>query len=227
MIALMSPQFSTQDDYGNGDGIAPISQWVDITHSRQSNGSSLYQTLDLDAATYDMLCRLRILFQDTGGVTLSTTVFHDLVCFALHRLLDQAASRMTPGGASPSISESLRLALALYLLSVHGSTYFSHARLQHSLVSQLKIQIKVFMDPTYFEHDSLAIWLLSVGLAASYSTPEFNDFAAEASKAAASLGMHGWEDIKVHLKNILWLENDDAEYLFRQVWDRSWASAAV
>jgi len=227
MIALLSPQFATQDDNGQGTGIAPISQWVEITMHHQHIIAPSSDMFSMDPAIHDILHRLRMLSDEDGPFELSTTDFHDLVCFVLHRLLDPQMNAQHSATPPSTTSECFRLALALYLLAVHGPTYFSHVRLQYSLMQQLKRHLGNILPSIDAAHSSLTIWLLSIGMVASYDTLDGQDFIRQASRAATVLCVFSWEDVLFHVKEILWFERQQAEHLFRQAWDNVWSATAT
>ncbi|KAF2822606.1 hypothetical protein CC86DRAFT_410202 [Ophiobolus disseminans] len=222
MIALLSPQFGTQDDNGRGDGIAPVPQWIEIANCHGDHVSSPFNRLSLEPAIGNILHHLRNIFHGPKHSGLSTADFHDLVCFVLHRLLEPTHAR-SPDTLPSSTSESVRHALALYLLIVHGPTYFSHVQLQYSLTQELKRDLDESLDSTVTTNASLTVWLLSVGMVASYGSQNSQYFTAEAGVATMSLGLRQWEDVLFHLKETLWLEEQQAEHTFQQAWDGVWS----
>jgi hypothetical protein len=228
MIALMSPQFATQDDNGRGDGIPPISQWIELANDGHEIALPPLNTLELEPAVETILGRLHILFHGYNGLQLTTTDFHDLVCFLLHRLLDQAAHAGHSDSTSAlSTSDCVRHALALYLLIVHGPTYFSHARLQYTVALQLQERLDDLLDTMLLTNPQLAIWTLSVGMVAAYGTQECQWFTAQTARAVSVLGIHGWEDVLSLLREILWLEDHPTEQTFQQAWQAVWSSPAT
>jgi hypothetical protein len=225
MIVMQSPQFVTQDDSGFGDGIAPTPLWYRAAAFTASASTASLDALGIDSVIHDALCRLRVLFHEPEQFVMSTTEFHDLTCFVLHRLLDPTMDwTRNKDSVMPSRSEGVRLATALYLLTVHGPTYFSHAGLQYNLASQLKAQLSNCLDSLLSIDKSLAIWTLSIGLVATSGTPDHEWFSTQAVTAASLPSAHQWQDILPHLKNILWVERQHTEYIFRQAWQCAWAS---
>jgi hypothetical protein len=221
MIVMQSPQFATQDDFGRGDGVAPISQWFELTNHHHGHMSP--EGLDPDIG--DVLGRLHMLFSEPERFNLSTTDLHDLTCFVLHRLLDwPTQSVYTNALRAYSISDSVRHAIALYLLIVHGPTYFSHAQLQYAMVSQLKTHLESFTTSVLPANRSITIWLLSVGMVASDGTPECQWFETQSRKATAAYCVYFWHDVLLHLKRVLWFEKPQAERIFQQKWDSVWSS---
>jgi hypothetical protein len=225
MIVMQSPQFAAQNDHGQGDGIAPISQWLEAARPSKGTSLPLFDAPKLDPTVNDILCRLRILLHKPACLHLSTTDFHDLICFALHRLLNLTfSSTLHNDSTTTLVSESVRYATALYLLIVHGPAYFSHVGLQYTLTLQLKSHLEDCLDTILRNNGSLAIWLLSVGNVASNGTPDYPWFTAQAREAASALGLHSWESISSRLEEILWMEKQQAETNFRQNWECVWTA---
>jgi hypothetical protein len=224
MIVMQSPQFTTQDDYGQGNGIAPIPQWLEAAEHPEEPMKQLLDTPGLDPSVRDMFCRLRILVHKPNYFSLSTTDFHDLTCFVLHRLLDQASSSSfcNDSHATP-ISETIRYATALYMLMAHGPTYYSHVGLQYTMTLQLKYHLERCQDPIIRNKTSLAIWLLSVGMIASHGTCDYHWFAVQAKEEASVMDIETWEGILSCLREVLWMEKQQMETLFRQSWESVWA----
>lgn len=227
MIVLQSPQFTTQDDSGHGDGIAPTPLWYQATTSYEPSSQLLLDTLDLEPVVTDIVRRLRVLFHQPEQFPMSTTEFHDLTCFVLHRLLGLTPSSTLHKGSGnlQSRSECVRFATALYLLHLHGPTYFSHAGLQYNLAVQLKAHLEDCLDTLLPMDGSLVIWFLSIGLLATSGTPDYEWFRTQATAASSSLGARAWEDILPHLKNILWMEKHHIDCLFLQNWQCAWEAA--
>ncbi|KAH7066290.1 hypothetical protein BKA63DRAFT_159289 [Paraphoma chrysanthemicola] len=223
MIVQQSPQFATRDDLTGREGIAPPSQWHEITMRSSRATSPLYGALELSPIIDDILTRLRFLFHKPSGFDLTTTDFHDLTCFVLHTLLDDAVQPLNDTESQSSLdSEMIRYAIALFLLVVHGPTYFSHARLQYTTTLKLRALIDQWRLVPQSTHDSLWIWLLSVGMAASSGTPEYAYFTAHAHEVATIAGIHAWETVVAHHKHILWLENRVTARIFQPHWEAVW-----
>jgi hypothetical protein len=224
MIVMQCPQFTTQDGIGGGDGVAPIPQWFELEDYHHKHMSPP----DADPDISDVLGRLHLLFNEPERFNLSTTDLHDLTCFVLHRLLDRSTSSTHRNVLQiPSISDSLRYAIALYLLIIHGPTYFSHAQLQYTMVLQLKYQLENSVSLGLSTNRSVPIWLLSVGMVASDNTPDCQWFTDQSQRATAAYGIYIWDDVLFHLKEVLWLRKPQAEHLFRQKWDCVWANTAT
>jgi hypothetical protein len=219
---MQTPQFATQDDSGRGDGIAPIAQWREATNHGQDLHPSPLEVPGLDPIVNDILCRLRALFHSPERFNLSTNDFHDLICFTIHRLIESKAPILHNNTPQLVISESIRLAITLYLLVLHGPTYFSHAGLQYTLVQDLKARLNDSADITSLFDESLAMWLLSVGMVASDSTPESQWFTTQAEKLATTLAIHSWREVLPHLKQVLWMDKQHMEQVFLESWETVW-----
>jgi len=218
MIVMQAPQFPTQDESGHGDGIAPTPLWQAV---RCHPSTSSPYTFDLDSDINDILCRLRMLFHNHEQFPMCTTEFHDLICFVLHRLLEpNSASKLHENPAAQSTSECVRIATALYLLIVHGPTYFSHAGLQYKLTTQLKTYTGNYMK--LFVHGnsngSLGLWILSIGMVATSGMTDYQWFTNQVADMAFMLGAQTWEDALSHLELVLWIPKQQIEDIFRHHW---------
>jgi hypothetical protein len=223
LIVQQSPQFATRDDVAGREGITPPPQW----HESASNDSHaelpILASTGLDPLIGDTLSRLHCLFQKPEGFDLTTTDFHDLTCFVLHRLLDDTTSPIDDTRLPASLeSEAIRYAIVLYLLMVHGPTYFSHVRLQYTTTLKLKALLEQWILAPPSDRESLWIWVLSIGMAASDGTPEYHYFTTHAHKASTALGISAWETALPHHKAVLWLENVVTDRLFRRHWEAVW-----
>ncbi|KAJ4986218.1 C6 zinc finger domain-containing protein [Stagonosporopsis vannaccii] len=218
MIVTQTPQFSTQDSGGSDEGIAPISQWHQATSGLLEPNPVLFNIPLLDSDITDVLCRLHNLF-DLDQHTLSSTDLHDLACYAVHKLLLWSPQPQADSFPCDLITSGIvRHALVLYLLIIHGPTYFSHAQLQYATALKLQGQMEHTWFNTLSSHGSLVIWLFSIGMVASAGLPEGQWFVSHARKATESLGLQTWNDIMVCLQNIVWLDTPTATHLFRQKW---------
>lgn len=224
MVISHTPQFATQHIIGEGEGIVPIPQWYEATTHHEYPSSPHLDDLDLDLNIRDTLLRLRILFHESQTIDLSTTDLHDLTCFALHRLLAWSpTSHLDHTSQKYYISEIVLCGTALYMLLIHGPTYFSHAMLQHNLTVRLKTVLEHSLAELINGHPSLAVWLLSVGMLATKDTPEALWFNKQAEKASYSLCCN-WKTILQHLQDILWFRKPLLECAFQQTWEAVWAS---
>lgn len=172
--------------------------------------------LDVDPAVRNILARLRSIFHQPQLSCLTTTELHDLTCFVVHKLLllpplSPAHPRQLP------TSECLRYALVLYMLTIHGTTYYSH----HYLVNIVLFQLKgnyVALSHANYSHGSLEIWVSSVGMLVSTSTTDYQWFTDEACAAAVALCLHTWEDVLTHLQSVLWVGTQQEDAL-REKWE--------
>lgn len=222
MILMQTPQFPAQDDFGLGDGIAPIPQWYQACSIVNNEIPMVLDTPLLDPRIADVLCRLHNLF-DCSQYTLSNTDLHDLTCYAIHKLLLWEPQLEADGVLCDlTASGTVRHALVLYLLIIHGPTYFTHARLQYATVLKLQAQMEYSWLNMLLNHSALVLWLLSVGMVASDGVPEGQWFISQARKAADALNLRSWDDLVVRLRSIVWLQSAPAESLFRQKWQEAW-----
>jgi|SRR5690242_4768357 len=218
MIVTQTPQFSTQDSGESNEALVPIAQWHEANSDLLDLSPALFNIPLLDPDITDILCRLHSLF-DSNQNTLSSTDLHDLTCYAVHKLLLWSPQpRADSFACDLATSAIVRHALVLYLLIIHGPTYFSHARLQYATALKLQGQ----MEHTWFNmlssHGSLVVWLLSVGMVASEGTPEGLWFISQARTATEVLDLQAWNDIVVRLQNIVWLDAPTATHIFQQKW---------
>lgn len=213
MIVTGIPQFQTQDDFGIGEGIRPILHWQ--VASRDPNALEQNLGLDVDPAISQILSRLRIIFHPPAP-PLTNMELHDLTCFVMHRLLLLPPFPSTDPQRSAT-SESLRSALALYILTIHGATYYAHVDLALAILERLKHHLTSLVTIDYI-HDSLRLWILSVGLIASIGTPHRQWFVTQTCVAVEVLTIRTWDDVLDRLKDVLWIESLH-EQLFRQKYE--------
>jgi hypothetical protein len=212
MIISDVPIFSAQAEFGADDGIPPIPQWFELS---QDVYSALFvDELELDPAIHDVVWRLRNIFHSAQCFDLPTTDLHDLTCYVLHKLLAPRDDSLVS-----ATSECLRFALALYMLIIHGPTYFTHARLQRTMTLRLQAELRKALAALLFAHPSLAVWILSIGLVVSRDTPESHWFTEQARTAAVTLELLSWNQILNHLFEVLWFPSLHAETLVRLRWD--------
>ncbi|KAF7555152.1 hypothetical protein G7Z17_g2349 [Cylindrodendrum hubeiense] len=212
MLVTGTPQFQTQDDFGFGTGISPILQW----HLASTPPEKPFDDPNIDPSIIDISTRLRNIFHQPHLSRLTNTELHDLTCFVVHKLLllPPLSPDVSKGSA---ISECLRYSMALYMLSIHGTTYYSHMALAGAMVFQLKSHLTVLAETDYI-YGPLGIWVLSIGMAATVGTRDYQSFKEHASTAAVTLGLRRWEDILSCLESILWMRTQQDE-LFRQGWE--------
>ncbi|KAH8896885.1 hypothetical protein GQ53DRAFT_680615, partial [Thozetella sp. PMI_491] len=216
MLVTGAPQFQTQDDFGVGDGITTIPQWQ-LASTEQDPLRGALDDLQVDPAVCDILARLRAIFHPPRLSQLTIAELDDLTCFAVHRLL-LLPPPATDDADQFASSECLRYALALYMLIVHGTTYYSHAALASDLTVQLKRHLSA-MARTNDLQDSLGTWAISVGMVATIDAANYQWFIgqAQARMAAATLGLRTWEDVLGRLESIFWMRTEHGE-LFRKTW---------
>lgn len=212
MLIMGNPQFITQDDLGIGDGIPPIPEWqLDPT----VNDNSLAIFADIDPEVKNVFIRLRRIFQHAQEIPLSTTRFHDLTCFVVHRLL--SAPDLPTSPLSP-MTECIRYAIVLYMLTIHGPTYFSHVVMSNSMVVRLVSHLEE-RDSIARAYDSLDVWILGVGMVASVGTLNYESFLQRAKSVATALLLETPQDAMSHMKRILWLDTIQPGDIFRPHWD--------
>jgi hypothetical protein len=230
MLVMESPQFQTQYDNGSGHGISKTPQWELISLQEVQTQDPLYlSTLDVDPEIQRTLTSLRIFFGKCGSAQgstsarldtrLDTTDLHDLACFILHKLLATHSFQVP----TTSISECIRFASSIYMLVIHGPTYYSHAAILRKLVLKLQYYMQRLTLPAA-THRSLQIWLFSIGIVASLGTPEYAWFAKQTAALSTSLNPRSWQSVKPLLKNVLWIDNG-YEILFRQAWEQVFAAS--
>lgn len=216
MLVMGTPQFPAKDDFGHGDGISPIPQWqLASTEAESSRG--IFDDLDINPALGSVLSRLKTIFQDPRHSNLTNTALHDLTCYVIHRLL--LLPPLIDGNPMRSAaSECLRYAAALYMLIIHGTTYYSHAGLAHIIILQLRYHLMVLAGTSYM-HEPHVIWALSVGMVSTIGGESHQWFLNETSAAAETLDLKTWEDVLIRLQRILWIRIPQ-EQLFHQVWNQ-------
>jgi hypothetical protein len=222
MLVMETPQFPTQDDSGFGSGIGSIPQWQLASMTPDSQAKTL-DDLDVDPDISNVLLRLRSIFHQPWLSCLSNTELHDLTCFVVHRLLLLPPLSLA-NAKRAAISECLRYAMALYMLIIHGTTYYSHANLANTIILQLQCHLDALAQTDYI-HGPLEIWILSVGMVVTIGNG-CHRFTDQACAAAIALRLLTWEDVFVHLESILWLRTQQGEELFRARWEEIFKAAA-
>ncbi|KAL7809419.1 hypothetical protein V8C44DRAFT_146573 [Trichoderma aethiopicum] len=238
MLVMEAPQFRTKDDTGDGDGISAIPQWQLAPTDAETQDESL-AALDVTPAMNDILSRLRRILHHPWHSSLTNTQLHDLTCFVVHKLLLLPPSADVHAGedANPvqrAASECLRYATALYMLILHGTTYYSHVGLANAIIRQLRYHLMALQEVaaasmTAGAHSPLKIWALSVGMVATTGIGLHRDhewFMDQARASAAALGVSKWDDVVPHLQAILWARMPQEE-LFRQEWERAFIKTSV
>lgn len=211
MIVTGTPQFPIQDDFGYGTGINPILQWA-VASTPYNSRSPTFEGIQIDAAVCDIVTRLRnILHQPLSG-----TELHDLTCFVVHKLL-LLLPILPPNTKESKVSESLRYAMALFMLLIHGTTYYSHTFLTQSLVAKLKEHL----DGGDVD-GSLGVWILSVGMVSTAGFAGEDWFMERSRVLAGRMRLRGWDDVLVGLREVLWV--DGLEGRFRVTWEEIFRS---
>ncbi|KAF7175007.1 hypothetical protein CNMCM7691_005475 [Aspergillus felis] len=209
------PQFETQDDVGIGDGIPPIPEWqLDIT--ALPDCISELSSLHIDDSVWNVLIRLFSTFQRAQYTPFPPARLHDLTCFVIHRLLLSAPDMSSPQ-TSP-VTECIRYAIILYMFTIQGPTYYSHAVILSMIVGRFMEHLTRLYSTPHVP-GSLDLWLFSNGLVASSGTPLYQWFMERARALAAELQMSIWDDVLIRIKCILWLETARAEGIFQLHWD--------
>lgn len=218
MIVTCLPQFQIHDESGSQRGISPILQWYTApNHHREE--MSLVDRVDLDPAITGILGRL----WNVLDLRLTGTELHDLTCFVLHKLLLLPPLTATDANAT-AISECLRYASALFMLLLHGTTYYSH----HELMATLQLHLKAHLRQvtgTSHAYSPAGIWILSVGMTASRdslsgSAEDSQWFADQAYVAKHALGLQKWDDVLKCMEKVLWVRTwEQGAGLFRRGWD--------
>jgi hypothetical protein len=210
-----TPQFPAKDDFGNGDGISPIPQWQLVAADIEAPGR-IFDDLHINPALSSILSHLKTIFQDPRHSNLTNTALHDLTCYVIHRLL-LLPPLIDENPMQSAASECLRYAAALYMLIIHGTTYYSHAGLAHILILQLRYHLTVLAGTSYM-HEPHIIWALFTGMVSTVGGEGHQWFLNEISAAAEALDLKSWEDVLVRLQSILWIRVPQEE-LFRQTWN--------
>jgi hypothetical protein len=210
-----NPQFETQDDFGSGRGISSIPQWYLDPHIYRPDSSNL-EPLMTDENICNVFNRLRSIFEKARVAPLSTTELHDLTCFVIHRLLPSPSDLMATV-VSP-LTECIRYGIVLYMLVIHGTTYYPHTFILDRILRRFETQLTI-LDTQPQAHNSLSVWLLTIAMAASVGTNHYHWLSGRAKVIAASLHISGWYEVNIQVNNVLWLDTPQHEQLFRCHWD--------
>ncbi|GJN85530.1 hypothetical protein PLIIFM63780_009097 [Purpureocillium lilacinum] len=220
LLVTGTPQFTVQDDDGFGDGLSPIPQWR-LAPSTTELDTGPFSGADIDHDVANILSRLLYIFEPLEQPRLTNADLHDLTCFAVHKLLLLPETPSGGGATEPSrsaVSECLRYAMVLYMLVLHGTTYYSHVHLVMAVVQQLQKQIEALAESPHL-HGPLGIWAVSVGMA---SAADMDDacawFMEQGRFLARELDLVTWDDVLMQLQSVLWSEGN--EPLFRRQWIR-------
>lgn len=215
MLITGNPQFETQDDFGTGRGIPSIPQWYLDPHIYRPDSLHL-EALMTDKTVCNVFVHLCSIFEKACSVPLSTTELHDLTCFVIHRLLPSASDPMI-SSVSP-LTECIRCGIILYMLIIHGTTYYPHTSILNQVLSRFETHLST-LETESQAYDSLSVWLVTIGMAASVGTEHYHRLLRRVRVVAASIQLSGWNTVVTHVKNVLWLETPQHEQLFRYSWD--------
>ncbi|KAK0390584.1 hypothetical protein NLU13_0088 [Sarocladium strictum] len=216
MLVTGSPQFPTQDDAGQGDGIDPTAQWQSVSDESDGMGH-LFGDDDLDPAMSIILVRLRTIFYRQRETALTSTDMHDLTLFVIHRLLLLPPFLPT---ATPRalISECLRYAMVLYMLIIHGTTYYSLEVITTTVLNKLDANMVALRASPGQAHNALKLWIVIVSMAARSGAPQYESYAHLARGATAEMGLKTWDDAVSQLESVLWIKTPQ-DRLFHHVWE--------
>ncbi|THY06335.1 hypothetical protein D6D01_09909 [Aureobasidium pullulans] len=215
MLITGHPQFETQNDLGTGDGIPSIPEW----HLDLSTGNHHPLDLDdflVDATVRNVFIRLHKVFERAQRTPISTTQLHDLTCYVIHRLLP-TASNLQSLSSSP-LTECMRYAIVLYMFITHGTTYYPHTFVLNRGLIQFKAHLEQLESSSQI-HDSINVWLLTIGMVASTGTLHYQWYFERARIIATLLQLQSWDDVFIHIKSVLWLNTAQGEGAFRPHWD--------
>lgn len=216
MLILGHPQFPVQDDGGMGEGIPPIPEWLLCSTAKEDDTISELNWVIDDDIVRTGLVRLRYIFRRAEGEPFSGTKLHDLALFVTHRLL-LAVPNAHDSSSSP-VTECIRYALILYMFVIQGPTYYSHAVILNSIVTQFIEQLEL-VEFTPHVYDSFDVWLLTIGMVASAGTPNYSRFTQRTREVCAYLQLSDFHDALAYMKNICWLGGQQGEDLLRPHWD--------
>ena len=220
ILVTEAPQFPIRDDLGSGNGMRPIPQWQ---LAPIAPGHTAWDKFEVDPATMNILARLRHVFSRPLASHLTTTDLHDLTCFVIHKLL--LLPELSTEDSQPSaISDCLRCAMALYMLMIHGTTYYSHVDFANKIRARLKCRLEP-MENTEFLSSSLGVWVVSVAMAAAIGTAYHQFFVDRVCVSARRLDLCTWDDVRVHLEDVL-LVRRQHEGLLREPWEEVLESLA-
>lgn len=213
MILTGYAQFDTQDDLGVGDGISPISEWHLIQALSEPSDIGDF---NVDEPVANILHRLRNLSLTAQKLPLSTTKLHDLACFVIHRLLPTKSdfSCSTPS----STTEVMRYALILYMLIIHGTTYYPHTLVLNQALARF-VKHYEQSELVLYTQDALRVWLLAIGMVASIGTSHYPWLSGKARTTAALMQMRTWDEVFRHIKSVLWFCMAPGESGLRPHWD--------
>ncbi len=89
--------------------------------------------LDIDPAIRDIFARFRSIVHQEYLSRLTNAELDDLACFAVRQAAASASAASRQLHSISDVRRPSRLGLALYLLILHGTTYYSHADLANTI----------------------------------------------------------------------------------------------
>ena len=107
--------------------------------------------------------------------------------------------------------------MVLYMMILHGTTYYSHMDLANALILRLKENL-LLLASTNYPHDPLETWIVSVAMAATVGNTEYKWFMDRAYTVRLALDLQAWEDVLAQLESVLWVSTDH-EKDFREAWE--------
>jgi hypothetical protein len=213
MLVMGHPQFETQDDLGFGEGVPSIPEWQRDATKNSERWDEL-GTIGIDYQVANVFFRLHSVFENAQGTQLSSTKVHDLTCFVVHRLLLTAP-------ADPEISynshmtECVRYAIILYMFTIQGPTYYSHAVILSAMVIRLHRHIES-LEWNPRSYGPLDIWIALVGMAASAGDDRFHNWFVDRAQTVCNyLRLEGSSHVLARMRTILWLDLPHSEAIFR------------
>ncbi|KAG9246865.1 hypothetical protein BJ878DRAFT_250331 [Calycina marina] len=214
MLVRQSPQFDRDEDFENVHGINPLPTQHLSTEMMSLVMLSDLIDMDLDMELKEVIINIRIVFRHSQLSTtpLSTVELQDLVGFVLHSIL-----RLPHSDHAATLTECVRAALAIYMILLHGSTYYSHTAMLATIVLQLQRQLDGFL-PTSAIPDALHIWLCSMGLVGSMGMDTHNWFAEKCLAASAVIIGIKWSAVIALLEEVVWLPDTMCDTMFHQAW---------
>lgn len=210
-----APQFDVQEGSERADGIEATPQWEAAAPSEATLGDFSEQ-LNLDQAIADVLARLRTIYHQPAISKLTTNEMHDLTGFVMHKLL-LLPPFVSLDEARAASSECLRYSLALYILVIRGTTYYSHYDLANIILLQLRMHLET-LSQTCHRFGSLWLWTITMALAAPVGLTNLQWAREEACTAARARGLRAWRHVVVHLESIMWIKTAQ-ESMFQQKWE--------
>ena len=215
MLIMGHPQFETQDDMGIGDGIPPVPEWQLDSTARYDDLSELIGN-DIDYTVENVFIRLRNVFLRAEHIPLPTTRLHDLTCFVVHRLL--LSTSETSDSQSSATTECVRYAIILYMFTIQGPTYYSHAVILEMIVNRFVRHLQR-LEVSLRVYERRDFWLLAIGMVASSGTANYQWFVERALTLAASSTLDNGDDVIADIRSVLWLNIPQFENVFRSHWD--------